>query len=395
MDRFMLQSVNGIYVLITTSLFLLLCYYIKIYVSTRRLVKYANKLPALKLRFYHLLGHVSLLLAQRRHQQMDISPHIYDFQHLLGYNLLFSKGNLSNIWQIYYPFVCVFKADSVEVFNHSTELKKAWFYELLHPWIGQGLLTSYDEKWRRRRKMLTPAFHFNILKDFLPVFNKQSKILTDVMKEFTNQEFVDVVPLITSCSLDIICESILGKEMHTQTEPTTPYVKAVVSLTNSVFKRMQSPWVWNDFLFRISPFGRRFERDLATAHNFTKQVISEKKESLMKRNDREIPADSSPEVEGSKHGKKLALMDLLLEEHFKNNSISEEEIREEVDTFTFEIEILNHLFTYSSLLPFEQNGSPLNSMSDIWKKIVFEFTIQSNVCTGTIGIKDGGKTINY
>lgn len=31
--------------------------------------------------------------------------------------------------------------------------------------------------WRPRRKQLTPTFHYDILKDFLHVFNEQARIL--------------------------------------------------------------------------------------------------------------------------------------------------------------------------------------------------------------------------
>ena len=50
-------------------------------------------------------------------------------------------------------------------------------YRFLWPWLNQGLLTSAGAKWHGRRKMLTPAFHFKILEDFLVVMNEQSKIL--------------------------------------------------------------------------------------------------------------------------------------------------------------------------------------------------------------------------
>ena len=37
--------------------------------------------------------------------------------------------------------------------------------------VGQGLVTGHGEKWKRHRKMLTQAFHFDILKQYIPVYN--------------------------------------------------------------------------------------------------------------------------------------------------------------------------------------------------------------------------------
>ena len=55
--------------------------------------------------------------------------------------------------------------------------------------------------------MLTPSFHFNILKEFLVVMNNHAEGLRDKLAtEVRNsQEAFDIFPYITLNSLDMIC----------------------------------------------------------------------------------------------------------------------------------------------------------------------------------------------
>ena len=54
--------------------------------------------------------------------------------------------------------------------------------------------------------MLTPAFHFKILEDFVQVFNEQSKTLIGKLSEAVKDgEHFNIYPYVTRCTLDIIC----------------------------------------------------------------------------------------------------------------------------------------------------------------------------------------------
>lgn len=67
-------------------------------------------------------------------------------------------------------------------------------------------------RWRSRRRLLTPAFHFQILESFFDVFNDQSQQLIKELDAAAAARpaasvdgSVNVYKILTQCALDIIC----------------------------------------------------------------------------------------------------------------------------------------------------------------------------------------------
>lgn len=53
--------------------------------------------------------------------------------------------------------------------------------------------------------MLTPAFHFNVLQEFVDIFVEQSEVLVKKLKTEGSEVIKDIVPVLTRFTLDSIC----------------------------------------------------------------------------------------------------------------------------------------------------------------------------------------------
>ncbi|NXF75492.1 CP4V2 protein, partial [Sclerurus mexicanus] len=258
------------------------------------------------------------------------------FKQLQFYAEEFRSWPLFKLWMGPLPVMILYHPDNVEVIlNSSKHIEKSYLYNFLHPWLGTGLLTSTGEKWRSRRKMITPTFHFSILNDFLEVMNEQGSILVEKLEKHVDKEPFDVFLDITLCALDIICETAMGRNVGAQKNKDSDYVSAIYRMSDLIQQRQMSPWLWPDFLYILCKEGREHKRNLKILHNFTDTVIAEKSAEL--ENTKQKKHNSDDNCEESIPQKRKAFLDMLLNAtDDEGKKLSYRDIREEVDTFMFE-----------------------------------------------------------
>lgn len=81
---------------------------------------------------------------------------------------------------------------------------------LLQPAMGDSLLTSYGEHWRRQRKIAAPVFRQATMHKFIPAFDQAAR---NACKQFHLREgyTLPVLPILVDTTLEIIIQTVFGK----------------------------------------------------------------------------------------------------------------------------------------------------------------------------------------
>ncbi|KAK7869160.1 hypothetical protein R5R35_006617 [Gryllus longicercus] len=235
------------------------------------------------------------------------------------------------------PYLFVLVADPVfmePLLNSTVNIKKSMNYEFLQPWLSTGLLTSSGSKWKSRRKIITPAFHFKILEGFMDSFNSNADVLISKWKRQVGGPEFDIFKHITLYTLDVICEAAMGVQMNFQNNQNCEYIATLHKLADTIVSRSVSPWYFPEFIFNLSPIGRK-QKDLIKAlHSMSYKVIEQRKKDLC--NGKKIENSGTVNYNDVGQKKRLAFLDMLLQYNEDGGNLTLEDIREEVDTFMFE-----------------------------------------------------------
>ncbi|EDS31720.1 cytochrome P450 4C1 [Culex quinquefasciatus] len=208
--------------------------------------------------------------------------------------------------------------------------RKSVIYRFLAPLMGDGLLCSRGDKWQGRRKILTPAFHFNILSKFLLVFQEEADKLVEGLEESAaSGDDVVLQSIVTRFTLNTICETAMGVKLDTY-KSADIYRSKVYEVGEMLVHRTMTPWLYDDGVYNFFGYLKPLEDAIVPIHEFTRDIIQQKRKQFLQDS---TFVDKLDDHGGSKQ--RYAMLNTLLMAE-ADNAIDEEGIQEEVDTFLFE-----------------------------------------------------------
>lgn len=226
--------------------------------------------------------------------------------------------------------------DAEMILGSSKHMNKRNIYSFLHPFLKTGLLTSNGEKWHTRRRMLTPAFHFDILKEYLEVFKEESDKLVLSLKQLVGTD-VNIVAISTQFTLNTICESAMGVKLSGLGNDGIIYRENIYKVGKLLLHRLLRPWLRLETLYSFLGYRKQMDEVLKPVLAFTKSIIKKRKENFVDSDTVgkfQVTNDQENIYFGTKK-RRYAMMDTLLLAESKG-LIDDEGIIEETDTFTFE-----------------------------------------------------------
>ncbi|XP_067423981.1 cytochrome P450 4B1-like isoform X2 [Emydura macquarii macquarii] len=235
--------------------------------------------------------------------------------------------NKVEIWSQKYPYAFPLWFGSFSAYLNITHPDYA---KILFARGGKGLLVLHGPKWYQHRKLLTPGFHFDVLKPYVPLIADSTKVMLDKWEQLIAQEkSVELFEHVSLMTLDSIMKCAFSYHSNCQTDShrKNSYIQAVFDLSYLIHHRLRIFPYHNDLIYWLSPHGFKFRKACQLAHSHTDKVIRERKESLKDEREHE-------KVQRKRH---LDFLDILLHAKDENGEeLSDEDLRAEVDTFMFE-----------------------------------------------------------
>ncbi|XP_032755361.1 cytochrome P450 4B1 [Rattus rattus] len=225
-------------------------------------------------------------------------------------------------------FLNIYEPDYAKAVYSRGDPKAADVYDFFLQWIGKGLLVLDGPKWFQHRKLLTPGFHYDVLKPYVAIFAESTRMMLDKWeKKASENKSFDIFCDVGHMALDTLMKCTFGKGDSGLGHRDNSYYLAVSDLTLLMQQRIDSFQYHNDFIYWLTPHGRRFLRACKIAHDHTDEVIRQRKAALQDEKEQK-------KIQQRRH---LDFLDILLGARDESGiKLSDADLRAEVDTFMFE-----------------------------------------------------------
>ncbi|XP_021197354.3 cytochrome P450 4C1 [Helicoverpa armigera] len=220
-------------------------------------------------------------------------------------------------------FVLTDPEDSLTVANNC--LEKPYIYHYADNVYGRGLLTTKVDIWKTHRKLLNPAFNPHVLQSFVGEYCTQAKRLVSSLASEAGKAPFDIQPYLIPNVLTTAYRTTFGTKVDENSETLKIYEEATDKILMLILERTKYIWLHLPFIYKLTTSGREFDKRAKILKDITESVIANRKLQLK-------AANQLDKLEESTTESFVPLLDRMLDLADKQNTITDDDIKEHLDT---------------------------------------------------------------
>lgn len=154
----------------------------------------------------------------------------------------------------------------VLVENNQQFIKGRFFQSVFSSFLGQGLLNSEGDEWRRQRHLIQPLFH----PDRIAVYGDVVRDCTEQrVNSWTEGDRIDIYEEMMELMLEIIARALLGVDIRRDIQEIERNLDIVLTHVDSVQFHLLPSWA-------PTPGNRRFERAIESLDEIVYRIIDDR-----------------------------------------------------------------------------------------------------------------------
>jgi cytochrome P450 len=183
-------------------------------------------------------------------------------------------GDTVGFYALRMPFCLLAHPDQIEqvLVRDSHSFTKSFDYRIMAFVLGQGLLTSEGEVWRRQRQLTQPIFHADRVKSYVPIFVQRSATLAADLRDSSEVDIHDEMMRLT---LLIVAEALF----HSVVDEDVLIVRDALDAVAGAFEGFPVP-LWLPF-----PSHVRLWRHLRRLDRLMYRLIAQRRSAPTDSND--------------------------------------------------------------------------------------------------------------
>ncbi|XP_023951594.1 cytochrome P450 4C1-like [Bicyclus anynana] len=285
-------------------------------------------------RMYELASKIShpkdeLPLIGVTHKFMGNTENIMKSLKQFSYEAMETDG-VTRVWLNHILYFVMVNPGDLEVVL-KTCMEKDDLHRVIRSIIGNGTLFAPVSIWRRRRKVLIPAFSPKIVESFVEIFSEQSQHITHKVARMCGSGTVNLWPIVSAYSLDAACESTAGVKIYAQSKANSQFLTSLEEGLNIVCERMFHLWLQVEWLFRLLPQYTKYQKCIKHVLEFSDEIIHNKRKELMNDKQSITKCDNDRSYDFGDY-KRKSFLELLIHLSGGEKGYTDLELREEILT---------------------------------------------------------------